>query len=79
MLDMTAAARAGSVLSQLGEALEAGDIARATGLFADTCYWRDLVAFTWNIKTMEGRPAIAEMLGATLAHVKPSGWSVDET
>jgi putative flavoprotein involved in K+ transport len=78
MLDMTAEARAQTVLSQLGEALGAGDVARATGLFAETCYWRDLVAFTWNIRTVEGRKGVADMLGATLHHVKPTGWTVDE-
>ncbi len=34
----------------------------AGDVFALECYWRDLVAFTWNIKTMEGVSAIAEML-----------------
>jgi putative flavoprotein involved in K+ transport len=79
MLDITPQTRAATVLSQLDEALTAGDIDRAVGLFADTCYWRDLVAFTWNIRTMEGKPAVAEMLKAQLGHVKPTGWRVDET
>ena len=34
----------------------AGDVATAAAaMFATECYWRDLVAFTWNIKTVEGR------------------------
>ncbi len=28
---------------------------RAAAMFADESYWRDLVSFTWNIKTLEGR------------------------
>ena len=24
-------------------------------LFGEECFWRDLVAFTWNVKTLEGR------------------------
>ena len=32
-------------------------------LFAEECYWRDLVAFTWNIMTMEGQAAIARDAG----------------
>ncbi len=28
-------------------------------LFGEECYWRDFVAFTWNIITLEGRDAIA--------------------
>jgi putative flavoprotein involved in K+ transport len=31
-------------------------------LFCVECYWRDLVAFTWNIKTMEGVHEIHAML-----------------
>ena len=42
-------------LARFGEALEQGDAARAVELFAPESYWRDLVAFTWNIKTVEGR------------------------
>ena len=52
-----------------GDALEAGDIDTAVSQFADTCYWRDLVMMTWNIKTMEGHGAISDMLGAVLGHV----------
>lgn len=37
-------------------------------LFAPECFWRDLLAFTWNIKTMEGIPAIAEMLSSLGPH-----------
>ncbi len=65
-------------LADLDAALRRGDAAAAAALFGDDCYWRDLVAFTWNIRTMEGREAIAAMLGATLARVKPSagrGWA----
>ena len=30
-------------------------------LFAAECYWRDFLAFTWNIITLEGRDAIRHM------------------
>ena len=42
-------------LSRFGAALDRKDGAAAADLFADECYWRDLVSFTWNIKTLEGR------------------------
>ncbi len=38
---------------------DGGDVA---ALFGSECYWRDLVALTWNIKTVEGREAIAAMI-----------------
>jgi putative flavoprotein involved in K+ transport len=60
------------VLERFETALERGDTAAAVELFQPDCYWRDLVAFTWNIKTMEGREQIAAMLDSQLDAIKPS-------
>jgi putative flavoprotein involved in K+ transport len=51
-------------LEAFSSALASGEIERASSLFGDECFWRDLVAFTWNVKTLEGRDEIAAMLGA---------------
>ncbi len=59
MLDTTANAEVQTVLDTFGAALERGDIAAAVACFQDDCYWRDLVTFTWNIHTSEGKDAIA--------------------
>jgi putative flavoprotein involved in K+ transport len=64
-------------LDKLGEALSAGDVAAAAGLFGEECHWRDLVAFTWNVRTMEGQAAIADMLNAQLPAIAPSAFTVD--
>ncbi len=64
-------------LSNFSSALESGDIAGAVGMFDDDCYWRDLVSFTWNIKTAEGKDGITAMLEATLSDVKPSNFSIE--
>ncbi len=69
--------RASTWLAAFGSALARGDSGAAAGMFAEECYWRDLISFTWNIKTMEGRAAIADMLDATLARVQPSNWALD--
>jgi putative flavoprotein involved in K+ transport len=61
-----------SVLESLEGALRRSDTAAAVELFQPECYWRDLVAFTWNIKTMEGREQIAAMLDAQVGAIKPS-------
>jgi hypothetical protein len=53
-----------------------GGPARAAALFAEDAFWRDLAAFTWNLKTFEGRAEISDMLTATLAHVQPMGWKI---
>jgi putative flavoprotein involved in K+ transport len=67
-----------SVLDVFGDALSRGDIAAALSCFQDDCYWRDLVTFTWNLHTSEGKDQIAAMLGAQLATTRPSGWKVAE-
>src|SRR6185437_15650864 len=79
MLELSADARVGRTLDALGRALEARDIARAVDLFQDECLWRDLVAFTWNIATMEGKDAIRAMLEAQLASAAPSHLAIDPT
>ena len=61
-------------LTRFAAALKNGDAAGAAALFADDGYWRDLVSFTWNIVTLEGRPAIADMLTARLGDVQPDGF-----
>ncbi|WP_113265728.1 NAD(P)/FAD-dependent oxidoreductase [Agrobacterium cavarae] len=77
MLDVSPATKIDTVLSKLGTALEAGDIDAATHLFQADCHWRDLVTFTWNLKTLEGREEIRDMLQSQLAAIKPSGFVQD--
>src|SRR4051794_38393236 len=68
------AAEVDAWLARFEDALAQGDAAAAAELFGDDSYWRDLVAFTWNLKTVEGRDGVKAMLDATLGHTKPSGW-----
>ena len=77
MLNDSPATRVDSVLAKLGAALEKGDIDAAVNLFQMDCYWRDLVAFTWNIDTAEGHDAIRDMLTAQLPTIQPSGFVQD--
>ena len=78
MLDMTPRAKAETFLSHFEDALTSQDVDAAVNMFAEECYWRDLVAFTWNIKTLEGRDDVRAMLGNRLAEVKPRNWHVAE-
>ena len=66
-------------LADFEAALAVRDIDRAVQKFATDSFWRDLVAFTWNIKTIEGRDEIADMLHARLASTDPSGFTTRET
>ncbi len=64
-------------LSKFETALSKSDAKAAAALFAGECYWRDLVSFTWNIITLEGRAAIEAMLKEVLTKVKPSNWKIE--
>ena len=76
MLDVTLNGEVSKVLDKLEQALAAEDIDAVLDMFVDDGYWRDLISFTWNIKTMEGKPQIKDMLQATLTSTKPSNWMV---
>jgi putative flavoprotein involved in K+ transport len=78
MLDTAPNARMTAFLGKFEAALAAGDIDAAVGMFAADSYWRDLVAFTWNIKTMEGRDQVRDMLADCLSQVKPRDWRIGE-
>lgn len=65
-------------LERFEAALVARDVEAASGMFAADSYWRDLVAFTWNLKTVEGREGIADLLRACLEHTDPSGFRTTE-
>ena len=66
-------------LADFQAALAARDKARLQALFADECYWRDFLAFTWNIVTLEGRERIWNMLLERLGEVKPEKWQIEQT
>jgi len=59
-------------------ALVAGDIAAASAMFLADSYWRDLVAFTWNITTVEGRAGVSDLLSHTLASTQPRSFQLSE-
>ncbi|MHC8510284.1 MAG: NAD(P)-binding domain-containing protein [Rhodospirillales bacterium] len=77
MSGTTPEAQARQFFEAFGAALEKGDVDAAAALFQDDCYWRDLVSFTWNLKTLEGKQAVRDMLSAQLKAVQPSGWTLD--
>ena len=74
---MNAQEQAARWLADFDAALQRQDVEAAAALFQQDCYWRDLLSFTWNLKTAEGRPQVREMLQATLAQVRPAAWAVE--
>jgi len=77
MLDKTHQAQVEETLSRLNEALETRDIDAAVELFRPDCFWRDLVAFTWNLKTVEGHDGVRDLLTSQLEPIAPSGFRID--
>lgn len=70
--------RAETWLNSFETALRQRDIAAAAALFATDSYWRDLVSFTWNIVTVEGRQGVTELLTQTLDLTDPSTFRASE-
>lgn len=64
-------------LAEFEDALRSRDGERAADLFATRSFWRDLVAFTWNLKTVEDRSGVRDLLSATLERTDPCLFAVD--
>ena len=74
---MSATSEVQQWLNSLDGALSKGDAKSVASLFEEEGFWRDLISFTWNIKTMEGRSEIEKMISAC-KHVNPSNWAIEE-
>ncbi|CCH90638.1 putative flavin-containing monooxygenase FMO [Modestobacter italicus] len=72
------AGRVTAWLEAFQSALTARDVDRAAELFAPTCFWRDLVAFSWNITTVEGQDGVRDLLRSTLDTTDPQGFRAAE-
>ena len=73
----TPSQRAQRWLDAFGAALASGQPDNVLPLFDADCYWRDLVAFTWNIRTQEGHNAVRDMLAARQADAGASNFQLD--
>ena len=58
-------------LSDLSAAFASADVAALAALFGGECFWRDILAFTWDLHTTSGARAIAERIVPTLAAMQP--------
>ena len=65
-------------LDRFALAAAAADRSALLALFAEDCYWRDLLAFTWNLHTAEGREGVGDLIDATLARTRPSTFTVQD-
>ncbi|GAA4506456.1 NAD(P)/FAD-dependent oxidoreductase [Brevibacterium yomogidense] len=65
-------------LASFDEALRAHDADAVADLFEEDGFWRDFVTFTWNLRTLEGRAQIRDMVAAMVADIAPSAWALAE-
>jgi putative flavoprotein involved in K+ transport len=79
MLDKTddISVAADSWLAQFEDALAKPDGGLLKSLFHPDSYWRDVLALSWNVQTIDGAEAILKELQAHAGHAAPSGFSVD--
>jgi putative flavoprotein involved in K+ transport len=65
-------------LSDFEQALAARDADRVARLFAATSFWRDLIAFTWNLTTVENPDGVADLVRASAEAPDVRGFHVAE-
>jgi cation diffusion facilitator CzcD-associated flavoprotein CzcO len=64
-------------LAQFEAALAEPGQARLKALFHADSYWRDVLALTWQIKTVDGSDAILRELAAHAGRARPAGFRID--
>lgn len=67
-----------AVLERLNTALGNKHIDGVAQLFQEDSYWRDLVLFSWNLRTLEGPEQIRDMLAQQLSQVEPVRFTRDD-
>ncbi len=77
MLDTTNETKIQQILNTFNQSLPKSEFKRVADLLHDDCYWRDLVSFTWNIKTLEGKAQILEMLEHQGKLIEATKWALD--
>ena len=64
-------------LSGFRIAVSTGGTAEASRLFLADCYWRDLVALTWAIRTVCGQEEVARQIVPALRQAGAIGFSLE--
>ena len=66
-----------SWLAQFERALAKPDDVLLETLFHPDSHWRDVLALTWHIRTVDGRDAILRELKAHVDRARPAGFRTD--
>ena len=65
-------------LTRFASALEGGDVEVLRPLFAADSYWRDRLAFTWDLRSLHGIDQTIEVIGRVLPSVEASDFELDD-
>jgi cation diffusion facilitator CzcD-associated flavoprotein CzcO len=71
------AVSAESWLARFEAALSDGDDAALKSLFAAESYWRDVLALSWNLQTLNGAETILNELPALASRAVPKNFAID--
>src|SRR6266550_181577 len=63
-------------LIALSDALESNSPDDAAGLFIEDCWWRDMLALTWDFRTFHGAPEIRTFLHDRIEAVHPKAFKL---
>ncbi|MBX6328151.1 MAG: NAD(P)/FAD-dependent oxidoreductase [Pseudolabrys sp.] len=73
---LSASTEARGWLARFEAALQQRDTRAAAGFFLEDGLWRDVLAFTWTIRTMAGREAVNRALQESLTRVMPRNFTI---
>jgi len=65
-------------LSDWARAIEKDDALAAAGMFDESGYWRDLLAFTWDLRTFHGVSVIAGAFSEFIPRTGATGFQLEE-
>ncbi|KAF8625322.1 hypothetical protein AX15_005452 [Amanita polypyramis BW_CC] len=63
-------------LDILAEAIESNNLGVLESLFIEDCWWRDMLALTWDFRTFRGLPAVATFLRDRVGSTHPRGFKL---
>src|SRR5271169_3036192 len=79
MLDRTddVSVSAENWLAQFESAVRSRDVRPLKRLFHPDSFWRDVLALSWNLQTINGAPAILKELRVRAREAQPTGFRID--
>ncbi|PMD40415.1 putative flavin-containing monooxygenase YUCCA3 [Hyaloscypha variabilis F] len=66
-------------LTRLESVLKSNDIASLPNLMHQDSWWRDMLAFSWDLRTIHGLDKLSAYFSENLAHTAPSNFKLKDT